>query len=213
MRVRVVLAVALLAVVGVLVLEMSGSGPRMAGSNHISPAVFAAVVPGGGLLCEPDSSPPPGAADAHLVIGTYGHPMPPLELSFRAASGAVLSSGRRRAGGPQGAVSIPLSRPHGEAVQSCLRVAGRNQIAVAGEAVPPGSSIGGAVDGKPQAGRASLTFYRAGSESWWHLLPTLSQRFGLGKATFFGDWTLPAMALMLLAVLAAALRLLLRELR
>ncbi len=40
----------------------------------------------------------------------------------------------------------------------------------------------------------------------------LDERFGLGKASLFGDWTLPAMALALLGVWIAAVRLLAKEL-
>jgi hypothetical protein len=40
----------------------------------------------------------------------------------------------------------------------------------------------------------------------------LTRRFGLGKASFFGDWTLPVAALLLLGVWVATVRLLAREL-
>jgi hypothetical protein len=68
------------------------------------------------------------------------------------------------------------------------------------------------VDGSQQPGRISLLYLRAGSETWWQLLPTLARRFGLGKASFFGAWTLPLAALLLLGVWVSAVRLLLREL-
>jgi hypothetical protein len=74
------------------------------------------------------------------------------------------------------------------------------------------SPIAEVVDGSQQPGRISLLYLRAGSESWWQLLPTLSRRFGLGKASFFGAWTLPLAALLLLGVWVSAVRLLLREL-
>jgi hypothetical protein len=211
MRVRLVLGVAVLAIVAAFVLDMSRSAPRLAGSNHVGQAVFADVVPGGGRLCQPESGPPNGSAIAELLIGTYGRQLPALEVTFLSASGAVVSSGRRAAGGPQGDVGIFLSHPRGEAVRSCLRVGGHHKVAVGGEG--QGSTAGTLLDGKAVPGRASLVFYRSGSESWWQLLPTLATRFGFGKASFFGDWTLPLMALMLLGAWVAALRLLLRELR
>ena len=55
-------------------------------------------------------------------------------------------------------------------------------------------------------------YLRPGSESWWQLLGVLDERFGFGKATFFGDWTLPVAALLLLGVWVATVRLLIREL-
>src|SRR5262249_10568913 len=86
-RVRVVLAVALLLVVGVLALDASGRAPRTAGSDHTSPAVFSAAVPGGGVLCQPASYLPADAARVQMLIGTYGRPVPDLRLSFIDAKG------------------------------------------------------------------------------------------------------------------------------
>jgi hypothetical protein len=76
----------------------------------------------------------------------------------------------------------------------------------------PVSSTTEVVDGRQQPARISLVYLRARSESWWQLLPTLTRRFGLGKASFFGAWTLPLAALLLLGVWVSAFRLLLREL-
>jgi hypothetical protein len=211
-RLQVVLAAALLAVVVVLVIDMSGRAPRTSGSDHTSPVVFAATVPGRGLLCQPDAYLPPDTASAKLLLGTYGRPSPELELSFYDSAGTVVASGRRPAGGPQGEVTIPLSRAHREAERVCLRVGGSHVVAVAGEGGPL-DSLDETVNGVLRGGRISLVYFRPGKESWWDLLPTLSRRFGLGKAPFFGDWTMPAMALLLLGVWLGTMRLLLRELR
>jgi hypothetical protein len=58
----------------------------------------------------------------------------------------------------------------------------------------------------------AVVYLRPGRESWWQLLPTLSRRMGFGKALFFGTWTLPVAALLLLGLWIAVGRLLLREL-
>jgi hypothetical protein len=81
---------------------------------------------------------------------------------------------------------------------------------VAGVLGAPGTE---SVNGRRVAGAISLVYLRHGSESWWELLPTLTTRFGLGKASVFGDWTLPVLALLLLGVWVVTLRLLVRELR
>jgi hypothetical protein len=56
-------------------------------------------------------------------------------------------------------------------------------------------------------------YLREHRESWWQLLPTLVDRFGLGKASLIGDWTLPTVAVLFLGTWVAVVRLLLRELR
>lgn len=213
MRVRVVLGVALLLVALGLVLDMSGRARRGAGSDHISPAVFAATVPGGGVLCQSGVPLPHEAASVQILIGTYGRPVPDLSLSFLDASGAQVATGRIRAGAKQGVVTIPVTRVRGAApsASACLRVGGTSRVALGGEGGPlnPTSET---INGHQTPGRISLLYLRRGSESWWQLLPSLTHRFGLGKASFFGDWTLPAAMLLLLGVWIAAIRLLLREL-
>jgi hypothetical protein len=146
------------------------------------------------------------------LIGTYGKPTPELRISFLDASKAEVASGRLAAGGQEGVVTIPLRRfGHVPAMTTvCLRVGGASRVAIGGEGGPVNPSSE-RVNGQPQPGRISLLYFRAGSESWWQLLPELTHRFGLGKASFFGDWTLPVAALLLLAVWGAAVRLLLRE--
>ena len=213
MRVRLLLGVALLAVTGALVLDMSGRASRQAGSDHISPAVFAATVPAGGLVCQPAPFLPDDAARAQILIGTYGHPVPALRLSLVDAAGSKVASGQVPPGAHEGEVSIALNRVHGAqaAASVCLRIGATTKVALGGEGGPvnPTSEL---VNGAPQPGRISLIYLRHGKESWWQLLPTLSRRFGLGKASFFGDWTLALCALLLLGVWVATVRLLIREL-
>ncbi|HEY7952199.1 MAG TPA: hypothetical protein VID70_04375 [Solirubrobacteraceae bacterium] len=207
---RLALGLAALLVLGVLALEMSGSAPRSAGSDHNNPAVFAATVPGGGTVCQPIVPLPGDVARAQLLIGTYGHPVPALQLTFSGASG-VVASGTRPAGGAEGTVVIPVHRASSAVASSfCLHVSGHSTVALGGEGGPIGASSE-LVNGVAQGGRVSLLYLRAGSESWWALLPSLDHRFGLGKASFFGDWTLPVLALLLISVWVGTFRLLLRE--
>jgi hypothetical protein len=212
-RVRVVLAVALVLALGAVVVDMSGSAPRTAGSNHISAAVFAATVPPRGELCEPVLPPPSDAARVQLLIGTFGHPVPALDLRYLDASGTTVAHGHLVAGAVEGVVTLPLSQARGAggATRACLRVQGSSKTALGGEG-GPASSDSEIVDGVPQGGLVSLVYLRSGSESWWQLLPTLGHRFGLGKASFFGEWTLPVLVLALAGVWFGATRLLLREL-
>jgi hypothetical protein len=214
-RVRAaLLGVAVLLVLAVLVLDMSASAPRGAGSDHISPVVFAATVPGGSTVCQPIAPLPSDAARAQVLIGTYGHPVPALSLRFTGTGGATVATGSLAAGGREGAVTIPVHRVAGagEAGNFCLTVGGHRGVVLGGEGGPIGASSE-LVDGAAQAGRVSLLYFRSGSESWWELLPSLDHRFGLGKASVFGDWTLPFLALLLAGVWALVIRLLLGEMR
>jgi hypothetical protein len=211
-RVRIVLCLALLIVAGAFALEMSRRAPRTAGSDHTASPVFSATVPEGGVLCQREVSLPPDAGKAQILIGTYGHPAPALRFSFIAATGIRVAEGRLPAGARGGRVAIPLERlSRAPGVSACLRVGRPYGIALGGEQGPvnPSSET---VNGQPQPGRISLLYYRSGAESWWQLLPVLSERFGLGKASFFGDWTLALAAILLVAVWVGTVRLLLREL-
>jgi hypothetical protein len=240
------LGLAVLLVLAALALDMSGSAPRGAGSDHNNAAVFAATVPGGGTLCQPIAPLPGDAARAQLLIGTYGRPVPALTLSFTDSGGTgTLATGSLGAGAHEGLLTIPIQRvteapalpsanlahppanlahppanlaahrppaAAGEASRFCLTIGGRANVALGGEGGPIGPSSE-VIDGSAQAGRVSLLYLRAGSESWWQLLPTLDHRFGLGKAGVFGDWTLPFLALLLAGAWVLVIRLLLHELR
>jgi hypothetical protein len=213
-RARVVLVLALAVVVGALALDMSGRAPRTAGSDHVGEPIFAATVPGGATVCQAVSPLPGDAARAQLLIGTYGHPVPALSMRFLAASGEVVATGLLPAGAHEGAVTIPLTHVRAGAASTnmCLHVGGKASTVIGGEGIPISASAE-QVNGKQQPGRIGLLYFRSGEESWWQLLPTLSTRFGLGKAPFFGGWTLPFAALLLLGVWAMTMRLLWRELR
>ncbi len=213
MRVRIVLALALVFALSALILDMSGTAPRTAGSNHVSPAVFAAAIPAGGEVCEPVVPLPSDAARVQLLIGTFGKPAPALTLRYLDASGAQVAEGEIAAGAREGLVTLPLhqGRGAGSAARACLRLRGGSRIVLGGEGGPASASTE-IVNGTPQGGLVSLIYLRSGSESWWQLLPKLSSRFGLGKAALFGSWTLLVLALLLIGVWLATVRLLLREL-
>jgi hypothetical protein len=213
MPVRAVIAGALAVVVAALAVTLSHRAPRDAGSDHIVPAMFAASLPTAGEVCQDNPYLPPGAATAQILVGTYGKTVPALDLRFLDPAGAVVSSGRLPAGAqPSGTISIPISPAANpvSAVKVCLIVAGHAKIVIAGLGIPP-DPTDEYVNGVEQAGRISLVYYRAGDESWWSLLGVLDQRFGLGKADFFGDWTLPACFVLLLACWVLVVRLLIRD--
>lgn len=213
MPVRLALGVALLLVAGALALDMSGRAPRLAGTDHVNAQHFVAELPHGGTLCQPGLILPGDAERVTLLVGTYGRPVPAVAATFTRPDGAPVTAGGIAASTHEGSVTIPLRYPHGAdaAGTLCLRFAGNYKLVLGGEAFTPGAASEH-VNGGAQPGRIELVYLRPGRESWWQLLGTLDQRFGLGKAPLFGDRTLPAMALLLLGVWVAAVRLLVREL-
>ena len=216
MRVRVALAVAVLIVLAALILDMSGRAPRTAGSDHYGPLVYNLTFPTGTRICQPLPSPlPADAAAVRMTVGSAGRPLPSLTVRFLGAGGRIVDEGQLARGAREGPVAVPLRRPHpaGEAVEACIRVGSAQvPIAIAGEGVPL-SPASERVNGVPTYARTSLTYLRAGRESWWQLLPTLDERLGLGKAPIFGSWLLPLCAVGLLAVWVVTLRLLAAQLQ
>jgi hypothetical protein len=212
-RVRVVLAIALLLTAGALALDMSGRATRLAGTDHVDPLVFAATLPGGQELCQPLMVLPPDAATMTMLVGSFGHRLPALAIRFLDDRGSVVARGALAAGTHEGFVTVPLVRERRSAASGtlCLASAGRTNLVLGGEASAGAAAV--RVGGHVQPGRIAVSYRRAHRESWWQLLPTLDERFGLGKASFFGDWTLPAVALLLIGVWVAVVRQLLRELR
>lgn len=220
-RLRVALAIGLafLATAIGLVIDMSSAAPRLAGDNKVNwpPPSFADIVPGGGRLCVGDTVLPADAGRIEMTIGTFGHRLPSISLAFENSSGAVVARGLMRGGGEQaasGVSSLPLSHPHGPSVLGtlCMTVHGHRRLAIGGDtfAVPAAATT---IDGAPQTGRPAVIFFRPGRETWWSLLGALDERIGLGKSPLFGDWTLPVLALAILALWGSVARLLWRELR
>ena len=220
MRVRVAIGLAVLATLGGLLVDMSRSAPRGAGDDHIARAGFYNVVPGGGTLCQGAMALPGDAASINVLIGTavasrHVYPIPRIAVDFKNARGRPVATGLLRAGtsASQAGNAIPLRYPHGPSVAGtlCLHVGGKHPIALAGFALPAVDAEV-TVNGQPQTGRVAVNYMRPGSESWWQLLGALDLRFGLGKSSIFGDWTLPVLALVALALWVVAIRFLVREL-
>jgi hypothetical protein len=209
-----VLGVALALAAGALILDMSGRAPRIAGTDHTNPIGFVASIPSKGTVCQAGMLLPADSGSVEVLIGTYGPPVPALTATFEGAGNRVIATGRLAAGAKQGYVRIPLRHTSGAPVGGilCIHV-GRavHEVVLAGDQFAPGPESE-KVTGKSLNGRIDVVYLRPGRESWWQLLGVLDERFGVGKASFFGNWTLPLAALLLLGVWVAAVRLLAREL-
>jgi hypothetical protein len=210
---RIALGLAILATAIGLVIDMSGSAPRLAGSNHVfwPPQALADTVPGGGVLCTADTVLPGDAARMVMTIGSYGHPLPRITIDFTDTTGRRVATGVLAAGAHEGEnVSLPLRYPHGPSAGGtlCLHVGGKLPMVFGG-----GPAAGTTIDGTVQGSSPSILYYRPGRESWWQLLGALDRRFGLGKSPIFGNWTLPAVVLAALLLWLGVVRLLVRELK
>lgn len=201
--------VALVALVLALVVVLSEQGERLAGTNFVKPVAFSVTVPPGEETCQRTLL-TDDAQRVVVLVGTFGRPVPPLTLRFADADGRTVARGRAAAGG-EGYVTIPLDRRvDGNRVDAsaCLRNGGRHRIVLGGDiAHPPHSAT---VAGTPTEGIVAYRYLRPGSESWWAIVPTIATRMGLGKVSWFGPWTLPLAAILLVGCWAAAIWLLLR---
>jgi hypothetical protein len=219
MRIRIALGLAFAATAIGLLIDLSGSAPRLAGDNKVSwpPPAFTDIVPGGGRICIGSTVLPADAGRIEMTIGTFGRRLPPIAVAFEDAAGKVIAKGRLNGGSQQGAnavSSLPISHRHGASAlgKLCLRVGGHHRLAFGGDSFALAAAAT-TINGAPQPGRPAIIFFRPGSETWWSLLGALDERFGLGKSPVFGDWTLPVVALAMLALWIALGRLLWRELR
>jgi hypothetical protein len=218
MRVRIALGLAVLATAIGLLIDMSASAPRLAGDDHVSwpardPGV--AVASGGDVLCMHSTVLPDDAARIVMPIHDsldQTKRLPRIAVDFIDSAGTQVATGVLARGAVEGpAVSLPLRHPHGPSALGslCLHIGGHRTLVFDGE---NGAGVT-TVNGIAQPGSPAILYYRRGRESWWQLLATLDFRFGLGKSAIFGDWTLPVMALVALALWFGVLRFLVRELR
>ena len=196
MSVRAVVAAGFALLLVALAVTLLQSAPRSAGSNFVDEHEEVTKLRGPDRLCQAGETLPADTAALRLLIGTYGRPAPALWVVARGRGGRIVTSGERRAGGPDGHVDIPIRQV--DRLTPGLRVC--VFAGAGGRTVLYGS-----------AGQVRFEWLRPGSESWLELFPTIAHRFGLGRWNPLGSLLLPAVALLLLAAWAATARLVLRE--
>src|SRR5579884_49787 len=130
--VRLVVLVGLLAITAGFVIDMSGSAPRIADSDHVSAPVFAATVPGRATVCQPVSGIPSQIGAVRLLVGSFGRPLPALNLRIVGAKNRLLAVGELSPGGREGYVSVPVRRVGdlSGATAACLHVGGVHPLAL-----------------------------------------------------------------------------------
>jgi len=196
MPVRAVLAGGLALVVVLAAVVLVGSGERSAGSNLVPESQEIVKLEGPGRHCQDGEAIPADAAALRLLVGTYGDPAPSVRVTAT-EDGRVVTSGRLAGGQREGVLRVPVRTvdDYTPGTRVCVSVSGP------GRSVLYGSS-----------GRLRLEWLRAGSESWFGLLPTISHRMSLARSDALGGLWLPAAALLLALAWFGAIRLVLREL-
>ena len=94
-------------------------------------------------------------------------------------------------------------------VTLCYVVAGSGQAAVVGGSTPLGTPPA-TVEGETANGSLSITYLRAGRESWWSYASTVARRIGMGRGDWGGAWMAWLAAALALAAVALAVRALVR---
>ena len=198
MRVRIALVLAFVATATGLVIDMSGSAPRLAGGDTCAGrrGVRGHPVAAGG---ERPVHRRHGAARRRGADGDddrepTGTPLPRIAVDFTPTGRRGASGVLARGAGEGAEVSVPLALPaRAERPGTlCLHIGGHHPLVVRWMRLGRRRD-----DGRRAGGRQAVVilYYRPGSESWWQLLGALDLRFGLGKSTIFGDWTLPVIVL------------------
>jgi len=168
------IVIALVAVAVGLVRTASAPQERIAATNRIPLPEFTRTLGAARQFCQPVDVVPADTGAVRMLIGTYGRPGPPLDVTVR-AGGQTVTSGGLNGGWAQGVVSAPLEVPgrSAERARVCVRNQGSSRIALGG-----------------WRGQVRFDFLSdhkrsiAGSFGW------LAQRFDEGKSSWYGPWAL-----------------------
>lgn len=188
MRTRLVLAVGSLALVLALVLTLSVSEPRRAGTNNVAPAGVVAALASGQEVCQAENV-PPGAS--RVVLGVEPATGPPHRLAVRMSVRGRVHRGRGAEPAEQPTVSAQLADVvEGGDGSLCVRNAGQGELRLLGASSAGEPPEVGAGDTAQATGPLRVDYYRAGEETWWELGATVADRLALGNAGFLGPWAL-----------------------
>jgi hypothetical protein len=198
-----------------LIVLLSGSAPRLAGTNDVVPAARIGNRSHGGQICQRGETLPADTAAIRISLGApAGRGGPQVGIVVGTATGSSLTQGRRAAGWAGSSVTVPVhrvTRATGDTTACVLIGTGAPVVLAIGQPTPP---LMPAMSGRvPVPGAMRLDYLRAGRESWWSYAPAVAQHIGFGRGTLGGTWVSFAIVLLVLAATAAAMRELFRSLR
>jgi len=207
---RVAVAVGAALVLGLLAIVLLQSEQRLSGSNtKVKASGVALTIQPGGRRCHRQDVPANTRA-ARLYAS-------PAWVGAGPFTVAILSRGRRLAQGRAGPIleeavlRLPLDRDLGRDLSParvCVVNDGATPATFAGDSTPLSNPGGGRLDDDVR-----VDLLRPGRESWLDLASTIDDRFGFGKASFFGAWTVWAVLGLVMLTWIATLRLLFRQVR
>lgn len=181
-------------VVALLAIVLSSSEHRLAATNaevRRSGVQLRLLV--GARRCQTQDV--PADADAvRLFLDPFVFSSGPLEVTV-AKGGRIVTRGQAASASPAGPLVFGLGPAlDGEvlAARVCVANVGATPVELDGNRTPPGgSALSDLFAGEELApDDIRLDFLRSGKESWWAFAPTLAERVGLRKASFFGTWTM-----------------------
>jgi hypothetical protein len=168
----------------------------------------------GERACQAGETVPRGTGAVLIATSTAGKPGGPFEVTV-ASGGRVVGRGQGGDGVVDKSVSVPLGNlRRGVAPATvCVRNAGDRPAAILGQGVagPPFVRIAGHSRALHNALR--FEWYKAGNPMRIAQVGDVARRYGLVKPSFFGTWTFWVALALLVAMSAAAIRLVAREVR
>jgi len=209
---RIAVAVGAALVLGLLAIVLLQSQPRLSGSNaKVRTSGVALVIEPGGRRCHRQDVP----ADTRAVR-LFASPVwvgaGPLTVAI-SDRGRRLAQGRAASILEESVLRLPLDRALERDLwpaRVCISNDGATPAAFAGDRTPvfesptnPGSEL---LDDDVR-----VDLLRPGRESWVDLASSIDNRFALGKASFFGPWTIWAVLVLVVLTWIAALRFLWRQ--
>ena len=191
-------------VLGGLIVVLSQSEPRLAGSNDVRMVGYPIEIPPGDRFCQSGERVPPDAARMQLQAGAEGRPGPRLLVTVNRRMVQVPGGYR------DGPLDVELTGPGAPNATVCVENRGGRRVFLGGQAVslaiPPGLSA--TLDGAPLDAAATVQYWRAGEESGWAIAGAVLDRWS--RVTAFGGAT-PWLALaLILAACGAAIALAVR---
>jgi hypothetical protein len=214
-RVRVGIAIGLLLIAtGLLAVLLKQERPYLGDNEHNVELLAGVVIPGRASACQAGETIPPRTGVMRFSVSTAGRRAGPVEVSVQ-RGGEAVASGRSAAGIVDQPIDVRLEGAE-DGVQDariCVRNAGRVQVAVIGESARSRPAARVSVSSFPQDRAMRWEWYEAEPVTRLARVGDVAERYGLVKASFFGSWTFWVGLAVLLAISAAAVRLVVRELR
>lgn len=202
-------------VLGLLVVVLSGSRQRDAGTNaQVQASGVALRLARGERRCQRQDV-PAGTASLRFFAKPFLSSGGPLDVTLFERGRPLTKGVLYLVRGDKPAV-VRLDRPLTREVPGlrlCIKNSGLTSIDLAGDRTPVSTFITPPVGVQQTPDDVRVDFVRRGSESWWALAPVIAKRFFLEKASFFGPWTMWAVFVLVGLNCIAALFVLARELR